>query len=62
MFLKSIKQLIMKEIRETLEQIAEAFKLGNVISFRTEDYKVKGYKVAYFNTQKENDLQYIFID
>jgi hypothetical protein len=50
----------MKEIRTTLEQIAKAFKLGKVLSFRTEKYCVDGYNVAYFNTTQEQALKYIY--
>ena len=50
----------MKEIRDTLEQIAEAFELGKVLSFKTDKYSVTGYNVATFNTTQEKGLKYIY--
>ena len=50
----------MKELKQTLNTIAEAFELGNVLSFRTDKHQLKGYNVVYFNTVKEKELEYIY--
>ena len=47
-------------IKTDLQSICIAFKLGVLQSWESKPHSVKGYHVATFNTDKEQNLQYIF--
>lgn len=58
--LYKFKTIAMKKIRQNILKIVEAFKLGELISWRTIDSDVKGFNLAVFNTTKETNLKYYF--
>ena len=47
------------ELKEDLNAICEAFKLGSLIRYITEEHTVKGFKVAKFETETGN-FNYFF--
>ena len=50
----------MKQLRQSIESISQAFNLGSVVNIRTVDSDVKGFALALFSTDLENDLKYYY--
>lgn len=48
-----------KTVKKTLKNICSAFKIGKLYSFKVENYKIPGFLMVNFETNKGN-YQYIF--
>lgn len=47
------------QIKSDLQHICKAFKLGELIGYKTEKHNVEGYEIAKFETSTGN-FEYIF--
>ena len=47
------------ELRNNINTICELFKLGDILSYKTENHSLNGFKIAKFETNLGN-YEYIF--
>lgn len=50
----------MEEIEQDLKLITQAFNLGKLEAWQSEQSEVKDFTIVYFDTSKENNLKYYF--
>lgn len=50
----------MKEIKEHLQAICQAFKLGKLLNWHSTTEIIAGFQTVYFDTEKEKNLKYHF--